>query len=137
MGRLCCYRLTVLASIYGQRIASVVHRGWTKGRINSLTNDATLVETMHVSLPFLVSHIGYRAFRVLFLVGLMILLQPNHSAWVAAIFGVMTGEIGRTLTDIGRVNSYDTYIPQLKLKIEKLNARLPASSGSVKAFSSR
>jgi len=92
---------------------------------------------MHVSLPFLVSHIGYRAFRVLFLVGLMILLQPNHSAWVAAIFGVMTGEIGRTLTDIGRVNSYDTYIPQLKLKIEKLNARLPASSGSVKAFSSR
>lgn len=120
--------LSWLLSAFGRQFVRLLRRGWIQGRINSLNSDAIQIETMRVHLPFLISHIGFMMFRVLFLVGLMILSEPNHPFVASGVFGVMVGEIGRTLTSINRLNSYDTYMPQTKLKIEKLKNRLAAKS---------
>lgn len=119
--------LSWLLSVYGKEAIRILHRGGVQARIDSLTHDIKEVETMHVHLPFLISHIGYTMFRVLFLVGLLILATPHHSFTASFIFGVMTSQITRVLKSINRVNSYDTFISESKIKLEKLKSRVRAA----------
>jgi len=117
--------LSALLSIYGKDIISIFRRGWTQGHINSLTKDAVLVEAMHASQSFLITHIGFLMFRCLFIIGFIVAVRPEKPYFSGLLLGVLFGEVSRALSQINRLNSYDTYMSGTKLKIERLRSRLP------------
>lgn len=113
-----------LLSAYTKELIRICHRGWLRGRLNTLEYDVSQIEAMNTSLTYLVSSIGYTMLRVLFGIGLMIVWQSSHPDLMVLVFGALTSEIGMCIRRLTRLNNYAAFTTTTTLKVQKLRNRL-------------